>query len=619
MLTEDSDGERTHVSRPIEDYALVGDLHTAALVSRGGSVDWLCFPRFDSAACFAALLGDDDNGSWTIAPKSGGDATSRRYRDGTLVLESEWATPDGTARVIDFMPPRDDLPDLVRVVEGVSGRVPMRSTMRIRFDYGHVVPWVRRDNGDLCAIAGPDGLWLRSPVETRGVDLATVAEFEVGAGDRLGFSLTWNPSHKPKPRAVDPLTALDRTEKYWQQWITRAKSEGPYSDAVRRSLITLKALTYRPTGGIAAAATTSLPEQLGGNRNWDYRYCWLRDATMTLHAMLSSGYHDEAKAWREWLVRAVAGDPKDMQIMYAIDGSRRLVEFELPQLAGYANSRPVRVGNAASEQVQLDVYGEVMDALELSRAAGLAVDSDAWSFQRIIMDYLEGHWSDPDNGIWEIRGDRQHFTHSKVMCWVAVDRAMRGIEQWGLDGPLEKWKATREAIRSDVLSRGYDASRGTFVQAYGSSQLDAALLLLPSVGFLPGDDPRVVGTVDAVQRELVHGGFVRRYLTQDDEKSVDGLSGEEATFLVCTFWLADALCLAGRFDEAREIYERILSLRNDVGLLSEEYDVSTRRLIGNVPQAYSHIGVVNTANNLAGANGPAHHRARGRSEKITAG
>ncbi len=607
------------MSRLIEDYALVGDLHTAALISRGGSVDWLCFPRFDSGACFAALLGDEDNGHWTIAPQSGGDATARRYRDDTLVLESEWTTPEGTVRVIDFMPPRDDQPDLMRVVEGVSGRVPMRSTLRIRFDYGHIVPWVRRAEGHQIAIAGPDSLWLRSPVDARGVDLTTVSEFVVGEGDRLAFSLTWHPSHQPKPRDVDPLQALDRTEKYWRQWISRAKVDGRYSEAVTRSLITLKALTYQPTGGIAAAATTSLPEQLGGDRNWDYRYCWLRDATMTLHAMLSSGYHQEAKAWREWLVRAVAGDPKDMQIMYGLDGSRRLVEYELPWLAGYANSRPVRVGNAASEQVQLDVYGEVMDALELSRAAGLAVDEDAWSFQQVIMNYLEGHWTDPDNGIWEIRGDRQHFTHSKVMCWVAADRAIQGVERWGLEGPVDKWKATRDAIRADVLEHGYDADRGTFVQAYGSSQVDAALLLIPSVGFLAGDDPRVLGTIEAVQRELQHDGFLRRYLTQDDARSVDGLSGEEATFLVCTFWLADALCLAGRTDEARETYERILALRNDVGLLSEEYDVHARRLIGNVPQAYSHIGVVNTANNLTGAHGPAHRRARAHSEKITAG
>ena len=600
------------MSRPIEDYALVGDLHTAALISRGGSVDWLCFPRFDSGACFAALLGAEENGHWTIAPQSGGDATSRRYRDGTLVLESEWTTPDGAVRVIDFMPPRDDLPDLIRVVEGVSGRVPMRSTLLVRFDYGHIVPWVRRVDGELCAVAGPDALWMRSPVEPRGVGKTTMSEFTVAAGDRVAFALTWSASHEPKPRSVDPLKALDQTEEFWRGWIAKANVEGPYADAVSRSLITLKALTYRPTGGIAAAATTSLPEQLGGNRNWDYRYCWLRDATMTLHAMLSSGYHDEAKAWREWLVRAVAGDPKDMQIMYGLDGSRRLVEYELPWLAGYADSRPVRVGNAASEQLQLDVYGEVMDALELSRAAGLSVDEDAWSFQQIIMDYLEGHWSDPDNGIWEIRGDRQHFTHSKVMCWVAVDRAIRGVERWGLDGPLDEWKATRESIRSDVLKHGYDADRGFFVQAYGSPRVDAALLLIPSVGFLPGDDPRVLRTIDAVRRELQHDGFMRRYMTQDAASSVDGLSGEEATFLVCTFWLADALCLAGRFDEARETYERILALRNDVGLLSEEYDVAARRLIGNVPQAYSHIGVVNTASNLASTRGPAHRRAEGR-------
>jgi len=606
------------LSRPIEDYGLIGDLHTAALVSRGGSIDWLCFPRFDSPACFAALLGDADNGHWTLAPQSGADATSRRYRGNTLVLEHEWATPEGTVRVVDFMPPRDDLPDLVRVVEGVSGRVPMRSTLQVRFDYGHIVPWVRRVDGDLAAIAGPDALWLRSPVETHGADMTTVSEFVVGEGDRLGFALTWAPSHHPMPRSIDPLKALKETEKYWTGWASHAAEPPPeYADPVMRSLLLLKALIYRPTGAIAAAATTSLPEQLGGARNWDYRYCWLRDSTMTLHALVSSGYHEEAKAWREWLVRAVAGDPKDMQIMYGLDGSRRLIEYELPWLAGYAGSKPVRVGNAASEQLQLDVYGEVMDSLEVGRAAGLAVDEDAWSIQRVIMDYLEGHWADPDNGIWEMRGDRQQFTHSKVMTWVAVDRAVRGVEQWHLDGPVSRWKALRDAIRADVLSHGYNAERGAFVQAYGSSALDAALLLIPAVGFLPGDDPRFVGTLDAIQRELVVDGFARRYVT-DSSTGTDGLSGEEATFLVCTFWLADALCLAGRRDDARATYERILALRNDLGLLSEEYDVHLGRQIGNVPQAYSHIGVVNTAYNLRSSGGPAHHRARAHSEPISA-
>ena len=608
--------EGTNVSRPIEDYGLIGDLHTAGLVSRGGGIDWLCFPRFDSAACFAALLGDEENGHWTIAPASGTDSTSRRYRGDSLVLENEWVTPDGTARVIDFMPVRDDLPDVVRIVEGVSGRVPMRSRMRIRFDYGHIVPWVRRSDGQLCAVAGPDSLWFRSPVENRGVELSTVSDFTVAAGDRLGFSLTWNPSHRPAPREVDPVKALDETEAYWRRWSSRAICDpGEHAPAVMRSLITLKALTYAPTGGIAAAATTSLPEQLGGARNWDYRYCWLRDATMTLHAMIGSGYHDEAKAWREWLVRAVAGDPKDMQIMYGLDGTRRLAEYELPWLAGYAGSRPVRIGNAASEQLQLDVYGEVMDALEVTRAAGLAVDHDVWSMQRLVMDYLEGHWRDPDNGLWEMRGDRQQFTHSKVMTWVAADRAVRGIEQWGLPGPVDRWKAMRDGIRADVLAHGYDAELGSFVQAYGSKELDAALLLVPAVGFLPGDDPRVIGTIEAIQRELQLDGFVRRYLTRD-AAGADGLTGEEATFVVCTFWLADALCLAGRRDEAKQTYERILALRNDLGLLSEEYDTRRRRQVGNVPQAYSHIGIVNTARNLSSAHGPVHHRASSRSESL---
>jgi GH15 family glucan-1,4-alpha-glucosidase len=604
------------VSRPIEDYGLIGDLHTAALVSRAGDVDWVCFPRFDSAACFAALLGDEENGHWTVAPQVGGDATSRRYRGESLVLEHEWVTPDGTVRVIDFMPPRDDLPDLVRIVEGVSGSVAMRSTLRMRLDYGHITPWVRHANGDLCATAGPDSLWLRSPIDMHGENMATVGDFTIKQGDRVGFSLTWCPSHESEPRPVDPEKALKNSEKYWKQWASRAQYEGSdYRDAVVRSLVTLKALTYLPTGGIVAAATTSLPEQLGGERNWDYRYCWLRDATMTLHALVGSGYHDEAKAWREWLVRAVAGDPKDMQIMYGIDGSRRLIEYELPWLAGYENSKPVRVGNAASEQLQLDVYGEVMDSFEVARAAGLAVEQDAWSVQQLIMEYLEGHWRDPDNGLWEMRGDRQRFTHSKVMTWVAVDRAIRGVEEWHLDGPLDRWKALRSEIHADVLTHGFDNEQNSFVQSYGSHDLDAALLLVPAVGFLPGDDPRVIGTIEAIQKQLQVDGFVRRYLTAEGTGD-DGLSGEEATFIVCTFWLADALCLAGRHDEARQTFERILDLRNDLGLLSEEYDVGKHRLIGNVPQAYSHVGVVNTARNLSRQGGPAHSRSRTKVKRV---
>jgi GH15 family glucan-1,4-alpha-glucosidase len=598
------------VSRPIEDYGLIGDLHTAALVSRGGSVDWLCFPRFDSAACFAALLGDQDNGHWTIAPQAGGDATSRRYRGDTLVLESEWTTPEGTVRVIDFMPPRDDMPDLVRIVEGVSGNVPMRSTLTIRFDYGQIVPWVTRVGDQLGAIAGPDAIWFRSPVETEGRDMSTVSEFTVGKGDRLGFCLTWNPSHEPAPRTVDPFKELRHAETYWNDWAGKCTTpDNEWRGAVMRSLITLKALTYRPTGGIVAAATTSLPEQLGGSRNWDYRYCWLRDATMTLHALIDAGYHDEAKAWREWLVRAIAGDPKDMQIMYGIAGDRRLIEFELPWLAGYEGSRPVRVGNAAAGQVQLDVYGEVMDALDVARWAGLAADQNSWSVQRVIMDYLEGHWRDPDSGIWEIRGDRRHFTHSKVMAWVAADRAIRGIEEWKLDGPLEQWKAMRTQIHADVVANGYDPARGSFVQSYGSKELDAALLLIPAVGFLPANDERVIGTIEAIERELLVNGYVNRYKTAP-QVGVDGLAGEEGAFLVCTFWLADALCLIDRKPEARLIYQRLLGLRNDLGLLSEEYDVSRGRQIGNVPQAYSHIGIVNTAGNLSEDEGPTQHRAR---------
>jgi GH15 family glucan-1,4-alpha-glucosidase len=601
------------MTRPIEDYALVGDMHTVALVSKTGAIDWLCFPRFDSAACFAALLGTEDNGHWTIAPRTPPgstevpEVTSRRYRGDSLVLESEWQTPTGTVRVIDFMPPRDDLPDLVRVVEGVSGHVDLRSTLRVRFDYGQIVPWVHRDNGALGAIAGPDAIWFRSPVETEGRDFTTYADFTVRAGERLGFSITWSQSHLPPPRALDAHKALVDTERFWAQWMKDCTYAGEWREPVVRSLITLKALTYAPTGGIVAAATTSLPEQLGGSRNWDYRYCWLRDSTMTLHALIQGGYRAEAKAWREWLVRAIAGDPKDMQIMYGVAGERRLTEYELGWLPGYADSTPVRVGNAAADQLQLDVYGEVMDSLEFSRAAGAPPGGQVWSIQRHIMDYLEGNWQQPDNGIWEIRGERQHFTHSKVMAWVAVDRAISGVENWHLDGPDEKWRALRDEIHADVLAHGYDADRGTFVQRYGSGDLDAALLLIPAVGFLPPNDLRVTGTIDAITRELMTDGFVRRYQTTATA-SVDGIAGDEGAFLMCTFWLADALCLNGRREDALTLYERLLSLRNDVGLLAEEYDVTRSRQIGNLPQAFSHVAVVNTAGNLTGS-GPAHHRA----------
>ena len=593
-----SDGERTNVSRPIEDYALVGDLHTGALISRGGSVDWLCLPRFDSPACFAALLGDEENGHWTISPQAGGDATARGYRGDTLVLESEWTTPDGVVRVVDFMPPRDDLPDLVRVVEGVSGRVPMRSTLRIRFDYGHIVPWVRRVEGQLCAVAGPDALWLRSPVESRGVDKTTISEFTVTAGDRLGFSLTWHPSHEPKPRAVDALKALKQTEKHWTQWISRVNVEGPYREAVIRSLITLKALTYSPTGGIAAAATTSLPEQLGGDRNWDYRYCWLRDATMTLHALLSGGYHEEARAWRDWLLNAVAGAPDQVQIMYGIDGERRLTEFEVPWLPGYEESRPVRVGNAAHAQLQLDVYGEVMDALYQARIAGLAEDRQAWAVQVALTNHVMNIWREPDFGIWEVRGPTQHFTHSKLMCWVALDRSVKSIEQFSLEGPLEEWRTARQAIHDDICANAWDARRSCFVQAYGSSNLDASTLLIPLVGFLPADDPRVRGTVECIERGLMVDGLVMRY---DTGRTEDGLPPGEGAFLACSCWLADCYAMLGRRDDAVALFERLRGLANDVGLLSEEYDSRAQRFCGNFPQAFSHIALVNTAFNLSRA------------------
>jgi GH15 family glucan-1,4-alpha-glucosidase len=599
------------VSRPIEDYGLIGDVHTAALVSRGGGIDWLCFPRFDSAACFAALLGDDEDGHWTIAPQAGGDATRRSYRGDSLIIDSEWTTPDGTVRVTDFMPPRDDLPDVVRIVEGVSGKVAMRSTLRLRFDYGHIVPWVTRQGGQLGALAGPDAVWFRSPVPTEGRDMSTVSEFTVGKGDRLGFILTWSESHLPAPRSVDPFKVLRDTERYWENWTSRCDLDPQWRDPVMRSLIVLKSLTYRPTGGIVAAATTSLPEQIGGVRNWDYRYCWLRDATMTLQALLGAGYHDEALAWREWLVRAIAGDPKDMQIMYGLAGERRLIEFELPWLAGYENSKPVRVGNAASSQFQLDVYGEVMNVFEVSRAAGLPMDDNVWAMQRLIMDYLEGHWRDPDNGLWEVRSEPRHFTHSKVMAWVAADRAIRGVEHWRREGPLDRWKAMRDEIHRDVLTNGYDAERGSFVRSYGSKELDASLLLIPAVGFLAADDERVLGTISAIERELVVDEFVRRYRT-DAGPDADGLTGDEGAFLVCTFWLADALCLTGRIQEAEVIYRRLLDLRNDLGLLSEEYDVARQRQVGNIPQAYSHVGIVNTAANLRGV-GPASQGAQRRS------
>jgi GH15 family glucan-1,4-alpha-glucosidase len=584
----------------IEDYGLIGDLQTAALVGRDGSIDWLSLPRFDSAACFAALLGDEDNGRWLLAPAAGGDCTSRRYRGDSLVLETTWETPDGTVRVLDLMPPRGEAADVVRIVEGVSGRVPMRMHLTLRFDYGHVVPWVRHVDREWAAVAGPDAAWLRTAVHLEDRDQSTVAEFEVGAGDRVPFVLTYAASHLPRPTPVHAQESLDSTQSYWAEWMDQCAYDGEWGEAVRRSLLTLKTLTYAPTGGIVAAATTSLPEQLGGPRNWDYRYCWLRDATFTLQALLGTGYVAEARAWREWLLRAVAGDPADLRIMYALDGSRRIPEYELSWLPGYEGATPVRVGNAAADQFQLDVWGEVLDGLHWSRASGLTPDEDAWSVQRALLDFLEGAWDTPDNSLWEVRGPRRHFVHSKVMAWAGMDRAVQAVERFHLDGPVDDWRRLRQDIHDDVCTHGYDADRGTFTQFYGSTGLDAALLLLPRVGFLEPDDPRIVGTVEAVQRELDHDGLLLRY-RPDADGGVDGLPGQEGAFLACSFWLVDALSMIGRQDQARQRFERLLGLRNDLGLLSEEYDVRAGRQLGNTPQAFSHVGLVNSACQLAGA------------------
>ncbi|HET8615884.1 MAG TPA: glycoside hydrolase family 15 protein [Actinomycetales bacterium] len=588
----------------IEDYALLGDLHTAALVGKDGSVDWLCLPRFDSSACFASLVGTEDNGFWRIAPTSGGTCTRRRYRGDTLVLETEWETCGGTVRVVDAMPPRGEAADLVRIVQGVSGKVRMRVDLRLRFDYGNIVPWMHRPKGDdshgrLVGVAGPDSVWIDTPVELHGEHLTSCAEFEVTEGDDVPFVLTYAPSYDPPPPPVNPHHAVRDTEKFWTDWMSSFRYDGKWDSAVRRSLITLKALTYRPTGGIVAAATTSLPEQLGGPRNWDYRFCWLRDATFTLQALMGTGFDSEAKEWREWLLRAVAGDPADLQIMYGIEGHRRLPEFTLDWLDGYEGSRPVRVGNAASKQLQLDVWGEVLDGLHVSREAGLAPEESAWDLQCALLEYLEGGWDQPDNGLWEMRGPRQQFVHSKVMAWAGFDRGVQAIERFGREGPLDKWMSIRAQIHDQVCQKGYDSDRHTFTQFYGSKGLDAALLMIPRVGFLPWDDERVVGTVDAVQRELCQDGFVLRYRPEADD--ADGLPGTEGSFLACTFWLASALHGIGRHDEGEQLFERLLDLRNDVGLLSEEYDGSCQRALGNTPQAYSHVGLVNTARHLSGA------------------
>ncbi|HEY1384933.1 MAG TPA: glycoside hydrolase family 15 protein [Dongiaceae bacterium] len=598
----------------IEDYALIGDCETAALVARDGSIDWLCWPRFDSPACFAALLGSPDNGRWLIAPTGRSQSIVRRYVDETLVLETTFTTADGEASVVDFMPPRvqdedTDVSDLVRLVIGRRGTVAMEMELVLRFDYGSAVPWVERlsDGSGVSGVVGPDRVILHTPVPVRGKEKRTVAEFSVKEGETIPFTLTHQASHLPIPSALDPLPARDKTIKLWRDWCSQCNYRGKWRDAVQRSLITLKALTYRPTGGLVAAPTTSLPEKLGGVRNWDYRFCWLRDATLTLLALMQTGYYQEAEEWRRWLLRAVAGSPDQMQIMYGIAGERRLVEWEVGWLSGYEGARPVRVGNGAADQLQLDVYGEVMDALYQGRQGQLKEDKTAWGLQLELTRHLEKAWREPDEGIWETRGGRRHFTFSKVMCWVAFDRAVKSLEKSGGDEELlERWRGIREEIHADVCRNGYDATQNSFTQSYGSKELDASLLMMPLVGFLPPEEPRMVGTVAAIQERLVIGGFVRRY---DPARTDDGLPHDEGVFLACSFWLVDNLVLQGKHKEATEMFERLLALRNDLGLLAEEYDPAAARQVGNFPQAFSHIALINSALNLTRAASPTRQRA----------
>ncbi|HEU4386331.1 MAG TPA: glycoside hydrolase family 15 protein, partial [Blastocatellia bacterium] len=578
----------------IEDYALIGDCQTAALVSRDGSIDWLCLPRFDSGACFAALLGRPEHGRWQVAPLEQPHRIDRRYTDGTLILETIFVTEDGEVALLDFMPPRSDEPNLVRIVEGRRGTVKMRLHLVIRFDYGSIVPWVRRTDRGIRAIAGPDQVELQTAVQLRGEALTTVAEFTVAEGQRVPFVLQWQPSHEELHEALDAEQALADSETWWHNWSSGFRYDGPYRDAVLRSLITLKALTYAPTGGIVAAATTSLPEQLGATRNWDYRMCWLRDATFTLYALMAGGFQDEAIAWRNWLLRAVAGDPSQINIVYGLAGERRLIETEIGWLPGYETSAPVRVGNAAYTQLQLDIFGELMDSMHLSRKLGLDCDENAWRLQKNLIEHMEKIWRDPDEGIWEVRGPRRHFTHSKVMAWVAADRMVKAVEQFNLEGPSDHWRRLRNEIHADVCANGFNSQLNSFVQYYGAKEPDGSLLTLPLVGFLPPDDPRIRGTVELIERRLVRDGFVARYLTRE---MIDGLPPGEGCFLPCSFWLADNYCLQGRYEEADVLFERLLGLANDVGLISEEYDPARERLVGNFPQAFTHVALVNTAMN----------------------
>ncbi|MGR0185060.1 glycoside hydrolase family 15 protein [Azospirillum aestuarii] len=593
----------------IEDYALLGDCETAALLSAEGSIDWLCWPRFDSDACFAALLGTPENGRWLLRPSDRDARTTRRYRGDSLILETEFETAEGAVTMIDFMPPRGEASDIVRILRGRRGRVAMRMDLTLRFGYGHVVPWVTRIGPHtLRAIAGPDMVVLHTSAPIHGEDLSTVADFTVAEGESIAFVMIHSPSHLPLPQPVDAEQALAETERFWAEWSGRCTYGGPWRDAVLRSLVTLKALTYRPTGGIVAAPTTSLPEQLGGVRNWDYRYCWLRDATLTLLALMNAGYLQEARDWRDWGLRAIAGSPEQIQIMYGIAGERRLLEWEVPWLPGYEGASPVRVGNAAAPQLQLDVYGEMMDAAHQARMRGIEIRPEGWRVQCALLDHMESVWDQPDEGIWEVRGGTRHFTHSKVMAWVAVDRMVKSAERFGLDAPLDRWKALRRAIFEDVCANGYSTARNSFVQYYGAGHVDAALLMLPMVGFLPVDDPRIQGTVVAIEQELMQDGLVMRYRT---ERTDDGLPDGEGVFLACSFWLADVYVLQGRQAEAEALFNRLLALRNDLGLLSEEYDTTAKRLVGNFPQAFSHIALINTAFNLTRAEKPAEQRQDG--------
>ncbi len=591
----------------LEDYAFIGDTHTGALIGRNGSIDWLCLPRFDSNACFASLLGNEQNGRWIIAPVDQEHRVTRRYRPDTLILETDFTTKDGTVRVVDCMPIRQDYPTVARLVTGLHGSVRMHMQLVLRFDYGSVVPWVTRHADGLHAVAGPDSVYISTGAPTHGKQSTRVSNFVVHANQQVSFTLIWHPSQKPVPSAPDAAKAIEETAQWWQDWASRCHPEKEHREAVIRSLITLKALIYAPTGGIVAAPTTSLPECLGGVRNWDYRCCWIRDATYTLYALLTAGYKEEASNWRDWLIRTIAGDPSQLQIMYGIAGERRLTELELPWLSGYEGSSPVRTGNAAWRQLQLDVFGEVMDTLHQARRTGMETNERGWAIQTTMMEYLESKWKEPDEGIWEIRGPRRHFTHSKVMAWVAMDRMVKDIEAFHLPGDAARWKQVREQIHQEVCDKGFDHSRNTFTQYYGSRQLDAGALMIPLVGFLPPHDPRVQGTVMAIEKELCRDGLILRY-SHEGSQDVDGLPSGEGTFLACSFWLADTYVLQGRHSEAEQLFQRLLGLRNDLGLLSEEYDTEAKRLVGNFPQALSHLSLVNTAYTLSNAAGPSQHR-----------